>query len=57
VMGCGEPCGLAKGAWSAKQTLYDGEEASAALSRKRKEQGRQTLSVEVKIRLASPSDL
>jgi hypothetical protein len=34
--------------------LCDGEGVSAALGRKRKGQGRQTLSVEVKIRLASP---
>jgi hypothetical protein len=34
--------------------LCDSEGASAALGRKRKGRGRQTLSVEVKIRLASP---
>jgi hypothetical protein len=46
-----------EGAWSAKQMLCDGEGASAALGRKREGRGRQTLSVEVKIHLASPSDL
>jgi hypothetical protein len=45
---------IGKGAWSAKRELCDGEGASAALGRKRKRRGRQTLSVEVKIRLASP---
>jgi hypothetical protein len=34
--------------WSAKQERCDSGKASAALSRKRKEQGRQTLSVKVK---------
>jgi hypothetical protein len=41
-------------AWNAKQVLCDGEGASAALGQKRKGRGRQTLSVEVKIRLAFP---
>jgi hypothetical protein len=41
-------------AWSTKRELCDGEGASAALGRKRKGRERQTLSVEVKIRLASP---
>jgi hypothetical protein len=45
---------IGEGVWSAKRELCDGERASAALGRKRKGRGRQTLSVEVKIRLASP---
>jgi hypothetical protein len=42
---------------SMKQVLCSGEGVSAALGRKRKGRGRNTLSFEVKIRLASPSDL
>jgi hypothetical protein len=41
-------------AWSTKQALCSGEGASAALGWKRKGRGWETLSVEVKIRLASP---
>jgi hypothetical protein len=41
-------------AWGAKRELCNGEGASEALGRKRKGQGRQMLSVEVKIRLKSP---
>jgi hypothetical protein len=41
-------------AWSAKRELCDGEGESAALGRKRKGRGQQTLSVEVKIRLGPP---
>jgi hypothetical protein len=44
---------IGEGAWSAKRELCDGERASAALGRKWKRRGQQTLSVEVKIRLAS----
>jgi hypothetical protein len=44
---------IGEGAWSATRELRDGERASAALGRKRKGRGQQTLSVEVKIRLAS----
>jgi hypothetical protein len=42
-----------EGARSVERELCNGERASAALRRKRKGRGRQTLSVEVKIRLAS----
>jgi hypothetical protein len=45
---------IGEGAWSAERVLCDGEGASAALGRKRNGRGRQALSVEVKIRLASP---
>jgi hypothetical protein len=45
---------IGEGVWSAKRELCDGEGSSAALGRKRKGRGRQTLSVEVKIRLAPP---
>jgi hypothetical protein len=41
-------------AWSAKQMLCGGKGVSAALGRKRKGQGRQALSVKIKIRLTSP---
>jgi hypothetical protein len=41
-------------AWGAKRELCNGEGASEALGRKRKGQGRQMLSVEVKIRLKCP---
>jgi hypothetical protein len=54
VMDCGGAMWVGKGVWSAKQVLCGGEGASAALGRKRKGRGRQVLSVEVKIRLASP---
>jgi hypothetical protein len=42
-----------EGARSVERELCDGERASVALGRKRKGRGRQTLSVEVKIHLAS----
>jgi hypothetical protein len=45
---------IGEGVWSAKRALCDGEGASTALGRERKGRGRQTLSVEVKIRLAFP---
>jgi hypothetical protein len=45
---------IGEGAWGVERELCDGEGASAALGRKRKRRGWQTLSVEVKIRLASP---
>jgi hypothetical protein len=54
VMGCGGAMRIGEGAWSTKRVLCDGGGASAALGWKRKGRGRQTLSVEVKIRLASP---
>jgi hypothetical protein len=54
VMDCGGAMRIGEGARSVKQMLCGGEGASAALGRKRKGRGRQTLSVEVKIRLASP---
>jgi hypothetical protein len=41
-----------EGERSVERELRDGERASAALGRKRKGRGRQTLSVEVKILLA-----
>jgi hypothetical protein len=44
---------IGKGARSVEQEQCAGERASVALGRKRKGRGRQTLSVEVKIRLAS----
>jgi hypothetical protein len=44
---------IGEGARSVERELCNGERASAALGRKRKGRGRQTLSVEVKIRLAS----
>jgi hypothetical protein len=44
---------IGEGARNAERKLYDGKRASAALERKRKGRGWQTLSVEVKIRLAS----
>jgi hypothetical protein len=43
---------IGEGARSAERELCDGERASAALERRRKGRGRQTLNVEVKIRLA-----
>jgi hypothetical protein len=48
---------IGEGAWCVERELCDDEGASATLGRKRKRRGRQTLSVEVKIRLASPLDL
>jgi hypothetical protein len=45
---------IGEGTRSVERELCDGERASAALGRKRKGRGRQTLSVEVKILLASP---
>jgi hypothetical protein len=57
VMGCGGAMRIGEEAWSVKRVLCDGEGASAALGRERKGRGQQRLSVEVKIRLASPSDL
>jgi hypothetical protein len=44
---------IGEGTQSVEQELCDGERASAALGRERKGRGRQTLSVEVKIHLAS----
>jgi hypothetical protein len=44
---------IGEGARSVVRELCNGERASAALGWKRKGRGRQTLSVEVKIRLAS----
>jgi hypothetical protein len=44
---------IGEGARSAERELCDGRRASAALERKRKGIGQQTLSVEVKIRLDS----
>jgi hypothetical protein len=44
---------IGEGARSVEQERCAGERASAALGRKRKGRGRQTLSVEVKIGLAS----
>jgi hypothetical protein len=44
---------IGEGARSVERELCYGERASAALGQKRKGRGRQTLSVEVKIRLAS----
>jgi hypothetical protein len=44
---------IGEGARSVEQERCAGERASAALGRKRKGRGRQTLSAEVKIRLAS----
>jgi hypothetical protein len=44
---------IGEGTWSVEREQCDGERASAALGRKHKGRGRQTLSVEVKIRLAS----
>jgi hypothetical protein len=54
VMGCGGAMHISEEAWSTKRVLCDGEGASVALGRERKGRGRQTLSVEVNIRLASP---
>jgi hypothetical protein len=45
---------IGEGAWGAKRELCDGEGACAALGRMRKRPGRRMLTVEVKIRLASP---
>jgi hypothetical protein len=45
---------VGEGMRSVEQEPCDGETASAALGRKRKGRGRQTPSVKVKIRLASP---
>jgi hypothetical protein len=44
---------IGEGTRSVERELRDGERASAARGQKRKGRGRQTLSVEVKIRLAS----
>jgi hypothetical protein len=44
---------IGEGARSVERELCNSERASAALGRKRKGRGRQTLSVEVKIHLAS----
>jgi hypothetical protein len=44
---------IGEGERSVEQELCNSERASAALGRKRKGRGRQMLSVEVKIRLAS----
>jgi hypothetical protein len=44
---------IGEGTRSVERELRDGERESAALGRKRKGRGRQTLSVEVKICLAS----
>jgi hypothetical protein len=57
VMDCGGAMRIGEEARSAKRMLCGGEVASTALGRKRKGRERQTLSVEVRIRLASPLDL
>jgi hypothetical protein len=44
---------IGEGAWSVERQLFNSERASVALGRKHKGRGWQTLSVEVKIRLAS----
>jgi hypothetical protein len=54
VMDGGGAMRMGEGARNAKRKLCNSKRASAALERKHKGRGRQTLSVKVKIHLASP---